>query len=313
MAFSIGHLLTAAGQGATGYLQGKTEADRRREERERQARQEAMQQSMFDYRKQQDDAARRQQELTNKRLAEAAARAQAAADRQVEDDDREKTAAARGEASENELAAYYALTYPDKIPHGGVLPARQAIKIGEAEDAEARMRSRPERPTVGAANAARSARYQDAVGRARLVLAGVSPSRTHSSYPATTPPGQSEVLEMMIGFYPEMSVGELSNAIAEARSDKLGNERTEGLIAGKSPGAPSAVDLRTQSYLNRRDGVAQNDSTPQTEPVQTDSTPQAEPVQEQSGSQMLLSQQEYDDVVAESGAAYAARHFRVAR
>jgi len=63
MAFSIGHLLTAAGQGASGYMRGKTEADQRREERERQARQEAMQQSMFDYRKQTDT-------LTRARLAE---------------------------------------------------------------------------------------------------------------------------------------------------------------------------------------------------------------------------------------------------
>jgi len=61
MAFSIGHLLTAAGQGASGYLQGKTEADQRREERERQARQEAMQQSMFDYRKEQDTLDRTRQ------------------------------------------------------------------------------------------------------------------------------------------------------------------------------------------------------------------------------------------------------------
>jgi len=67
MAFSIGHLLTAAGQGATGYLQGKTEADRRREERERQARQEAMQQSMFDYRKQQDEADRTRQATLDER------------------------------------------------------------------------------------------------------------------------------------------------------------------------------------------------------------------------------------------------------
>ena len=302
MAFSIGHLLTAAGQGASGYLQGKTEADRRREERERQARQEAMQQSMFDYRKQQDDAARRQQELTNKRLAEAAARAQAAKERQAEDDDREKTAAARGEASENELAAYYARTYPDKIPHGGVLPARQAIKIGEAEDAEARMRSRPERPTVGAANAARSARYQDAVGRAGIIL--------QQPWAEGNP---ELVLKTMTELYPEMAAGELNNAVTDARGGGLRNERTAGLIAGKSPGAPSAIDLATQSYLSRRDGVAQNDSTPQTEPVQTDSTPQAEPAQDEAGHQMLLSQQEYDDVVAESGAAYAARHFRVAR
>ena len=283
MAFSIGHLLTAAGQGATGYLQGKTEADRRREERERQARQEAMQQSMFDYRRQQDDAARRQQELTNKRLAEAAARAQAAADRQVEDDDREKTAAARGEASENELAAYYARTYPDKIPHGGVLPARQAIKIGEAEDAEARLRSRPERPTVGAANAARSARYQDAVGRAGIIL----------QQPWAE--GDPElVLKTMTELYPEMAAGELNNAVTDARGGGLRNERTAGLIAGKSPGAPSAVDAQAQRYKERMSGVDAPDAgTPTTD------------------TRLGVTAEEYAALVAEHGEAKASRYYRI--
>ena len=46
MAFSIGHLLTAAGQGASGYMRGKTEADQRREELERQARLDALREQL---------------------------------------------------------------------------------------------------------------------------------------------------------------------------------------------------------------------------------------------------------------------------